>query len=654
MSKKMILMKMIVKNFKGFKDFTLEANGDSLMVFGDNGTGKTSIADAVNWLFFNKDTQNKTDFGIKTMNNGVVIPAISHEVEGVFLIDGNEVSLKKEYVEKYTKKRGGVTSEFTGHETNHFIDGVPKSKGEYEKYIASIVNEDVFRLLTNPAYFNEQLHWKDKRKTLLDICGDISDEDVITSDKSLTTLPSILKGRTLDDHKKVIAARRKAINEELEKIPGLINENNLMKPDLIGLDKELTAAEIEDLTEKRNAKNQEVSRIEQGGEIAEQQKLLSQSESRLLDIQTKFRSETSDIKFVKEQSLRALKMNLVTVQNAIKSKETAVKNLENDIVTYSKNREKLLADWHKENDKVFTSNGDCSCPTCGQSLPKGMIEEAANKALTQFNLKKSSELEFIEKQGKAQAENINNAHKSIDKLRTEIISHGSNKENLETSISVLQLELEAIKIPDIATNAEYANELKFKESVLAKINILQTETNSLIDGLDKEAKELTSQINEKSSTLLKFKQAEDIDKRINELAKKQETLSAEFEKLEQELFLTEQFTRTKVNLLEERINSKFKFTQFKMFDIQVNGGLDECCTALGPNGVPYGAGLNQAARTNVGLDIINTLSDYYGFEAPIFIDNRESVVRLIDTKAQLINLVVSEPDKALRVERVVL
>lgn len=212
-------MKMIVKNFKGFKDFTLEANGDSLMVFGDNGTGKTSIADAVNWLFFNKDTQNKTDFGIKTMNNGVVIPAISHEVEGVFLIDGNEVSLKKEYVEKYTKKRGGVTSEFTGHETNHFIDGVPKSKGEYEKYIASIVNEDVFRLLTNPAYFNEQLHWKDKRKTLLDICGDISDEDVITSDKSLTTLPSILKGRTLDDHKKVIAARRKAINEELEKIP---------------------------------------------------------------------------------------------------------------------------------------------------------------------------------------------------------------------------------------------------------------------------------------------------------------------------------------------------------------------------------------------------------------------------------------------------
>jgi DNA repair exonuclease SbcCD ATPase subunit len=651
MSKKMRLMKLIARNFKGFKYFTLDANGDSLMVFGDNGTGKTSVADAVSWLFFGKDTQNKTEFGIKTMNNGVVIPAISHEVEGIFLIDGNEVSLKKEYVEKYTEKRGGITSKFTGHKTNHFIDGVPKSKGEYEKYIASIVNEDVFRLLTNPTYFNEQLHWEDKRKTLLDICGDISDEDVITSDKALVSLPSILKGRTLDDHKKVIAARRKAINEELEKIPGLINENNLMKPDLIGLDKELIAAEIQDLTEKRNAKNQEANRIEQGGEIAEQQKLLRESESRLLDIQTKFRKETSDIKFAKEQSLGTLKSNLMSIESLIKSKDSTIKNNNNNIENYKKQRENLLASWYTENDKVFTPSSGCDCPTCGQSLPQNRIDEANKKALSQFNLAKSETLKSIDGKGKQLVVEINNLHGDNGGLNLEIITLASDKTTLEVKIAALQTEIDAIEIPDIATNIEYANEHKFKESILAKINVLRTETNSLIAELDKESKELSNQINEKSSTLLKFKQAEDIDKRINELAKKQETLSAEFEKLEQELFLTEQFTRTKVNMLEERINSKFKFTRFKMFDVQVNGGIDECCTALGPNGVPYGAGLNQAARTNVGLDIINTLSDYYGFEAPIFIDNRESVVRLIETRAQLINLVVSEPDKVLRVER---
>ena len=68
------------------------------------------------------------------------------------------------------------------------------------------------------------------------------------------------------------------------------------------------------------------------------------------------------------------------------------------------------------------------------------------------------------------------------------------------------------------------------------------------------------------------------------------------------------------------------------------------------NGVPYSGGLNNAARINTGLDIINTLSEHYGFVAPIFVDNREAVTQLIETKAQVISLVVSKPDKVLRVE----
>ncbi|MNP21080.1 hypothetical protein D3C76_1136850 [compost metagenome] len=66
--------------------------------------------------------------------------------------------------------------------------------------------------------------------------------------------------------------------------------------------------------------------------------------------------------------------------------------------------------------------------------------------------------------------------------------------------------------------------------------------------------------------------------------------------------------------------------------------------------MPFDGGLNSAARTNVGIDIINALSDHYGFSAPIFIDNAESVTQLVDTDAQVIRLVVSETDKQLRIE----
>lgn len=86
-----------------------------------------------------------------------------------------------------------------------------------------------------------------------------------------------------------------------------------------------------------------------------------------------------------------------------------------------------------------------------------------------------------------------------------------------------------------------------------------------------------------------------------------------------------------------------------MFDIQVNGGIAETCEPM-VNGVPFSTNLNSGARINAGLDIINALCDYYNIQAPIFIDNKESITKLIETKSQVISLIVSERDKKLRVE----
>ena len=120
------------------------------------------------------------------------------------------------------------------------------------------------------------------------------------------------------------------------------------------------------------------------------------------------------------------------------------------------------------------------------------------------------------------------------------------------------------------------------------------------------------------------------------------------ENLEQQLYLTEQFIRTKVQLLEDRINNKFELARFKLFDVQINGAVVECCETT-YRGVPYSS-LNRGARINVGLDIIRTLSKHYGFNAPIWIDNAEAVTHLIEIDSQVIRLLVSEQDEKLRVE----
>lgn len=207
----MRLISLSLNNFKGIRNFTLDAQGEDVSVYGDNATGKTTLSDAFMWLLFDKDSANRKDFEIKTLGpDGKPEHGLDHSVEAVLeLEDGSHLALKKVFKEKWTKKRGSATAEFTGHTTDHFIDGVPVKKGEYDARIANIASEDIFKLLTSPTYFNEHLHWQDRREILLQVCGDISDGDVLDSLATLQNkdqmlaLTNILNTRSLDDHRKI-------------------------------------------------------------------------------------------------------------------------------------------------------------------------------------------------------------------------------------------------------------------------------------------------------------------------------------------------------------------------------------------------------------------------------------------------------------------
>ncbi len=101
MKKEIKLLKLELRNFKGVRQFTLDTRGENVKVYGDNATGKTTLFDAFIWLLFDKDSQNKKDFQIKTLTKeNKPISGLNHEVSGLFLIDGAELSLKKVYSEK--------------------------------------------------------------------------------------------------------------------------------------------------------------------------------------------------------------------------------------------------------------------------------------------------------------------------------------------------------------------------------------------------------------------------------------------------------------------------------------------------------------------------------------------------------------------------
>lgn len=204
-------------------------------------------------------------------------------------------------------------------------------------------------------------------------------------------------------------------------------------------------------------------------------------------------------------------------------------------------------------------------------------------------------------------------------------------------------------VKDPTTDPEYAKKQAEATQVKQQIEVLRTSGEETAATTRFVIRQQRAEIEEMERDLAKFDSVRRAQMRVMELEKQERELAAEYERLQHELFLCEEFTKTKVSMLDAKINSKFKLARFRLFEDQINGGIKEVCDTL-YKGVPYDGGLNNAARINVGLDIINTLGEHYGFSAPIFVDNAEAVTRLIDTDAQVIRLVVSEVDKKLRIE----
>lgn len=651
MAKKIRLVTLTLRNFKGVRDFTLDTQGN-VDVFGDNAVGKTTLFDAFTWLLFDKDSQNKKDFQIKTLDSrGNVLHGLEHEVEASLLIDGKQTTLRKVYSEKWTKKRGSATAEFSGHTTDYYVDGVPVKMNEYKDRVDQIVSEDIFKLLTSPTFFNEQLKWQERRKILMDVCGDVSDEEVIARNRELAKLPSILNGRSIEDHRKVIAARRADINKELDKIPIRIDEVQRSMPDISTLNEKSLQQDIAALKERIDGKEAEAFRIRTGGEIVVKEKRLREIESELLEIKNQLQADTLEKVAIKRQGVSTIKGQYSELQRQISDKLWSIDRNNQRINSAQDEANRLREQWHEVNAETTEHHHDANCPTCGQSLPEEQIQAAHQKAQADFNRRKAERLELITAKGRVAASEAKRLQEENIALNEQVEALQQNLKLKEKELFIAEEELHTLQssIVDVETAPQYINKKQEASSIQQEINQLRVSTQDATAKVREEITNLKSKVEALEQDKAKFSQVLAAEQRIEELSARERELAAEFERLEQELFLTEEFIRTKVNLLEEKINNRFQFARFKLFKQQINGGLEEICETTF-NGVPYSSGLNNAARINVGLDIINTLSAHYGITAPIFVDNAEAVTKLIETHGQQIRLVVSEKDKQLRVE----
>lgn len=652
-------------NFKGIRLLDLKELSQETSIYGHNGTGKTTIFDAFTFLMFGKDSSDRKDFEIKTLDkNNVVIPQIDHEVEAQIEVNGEPITLRRILREKWVTKRGSIESEFSGNETQYEWNGVPMNMSEFNSKINTIVDEKVFKMITNPAAFNS-LKWQDQRDVLIGIAN-VTDQDVIAGHADFQELfKNITQGNTLDEHKKQIKASMTKSKNEIKTIPTRIDEVQRSKPDASNFpvlrkqleEKENTLKNINDQISDQLKAQQTL--IDQKSSIRTQ---IQELDFKISDIthgyktqaRDEFRKQNtgdSDIKrqIVEKQSQITSSDNaLVTLNFKLKSKNEELKTLSFDIVN-------LRKQWEEVNAKPMTFDLDTCCPTCKQDLPADSVSSKREELEKNMLDQKKKDLDTINAKGKLLKETTEATTKEKTDLETRIENGKSHIENLKKELEALQGQV-SNENTVVESEEDIYNTLISKDT---NIQPLKEEIKRLtekmegiqgvnVDHLKESRDTVTSEISAIKSSLHQEETIKKADERIEALSKEEKTLAQAIADIERQLFTIEAFEKEKSTRIEDSVNQRFQFVNFKLFETQINGGEVPTCKAL-INGVPF-SDANTASKINAGLDIINTLCLHYKAIAPIFIDNRESVVKLIHTDSQIINLIVSEADTKLRVE----
>ena len=625
---------MKLLNFCGIQSLEITPGGDDLSVYGDNATGKTTIANAFAWLFTGKNAAGTADFDPAPLDS---TNAKIHNLEtSVAVKFTNGTEYRRVLTEVWTKKRGEVTAQLTGTKTSYYKGDVPLKEKEFNAEIDALFGGgEQFRMLTAVGYFPAVMDWKARRKLLLDMCGDVRDEDVIASTPEISELPGMLGGHTVDDYLKVAKSRKTTLKKELDTIPARITENEnaasraLTAEEITAVEAEISTLEQQEkdiaakisayntptaADERRNALRQELER-RRTEYLSDYNKRVGAYNTRLSEL-----SEKRDEVYSERSPLLVKKSSLPR-----------------QIEEMKKLREKLHAQCDEIRAREYT--GGDTCPCCGQKLPPEQIE----KAVAEFNQRKSEELSEITAKAKV------TCHKDmIAALETELETVTARTAGLDEKYNAVEEELEALRNSKPVSAFEQTSEYTELTAQIAAVKD-NSETQIPADLLDSQ-KDIADRLSAAKEKLYKARAAQDIRKRIAELEAQQKSLAEEYATCEKGEYLCELFIRTKVSLLDERINSRFDTLKFKLFHEQQNGGLQEICKVL----IPCESGLveyekaNNAARINAGIEIVNVLGDYFGTQLPVFCDNAESVTALKPSGGQAIRLIVSEADKILR------
>ena len=635
---KIKLLSLDVENFKGIRKRRVDF-GDSTKISGANATGKTSVFDAFTWLLFNKDSLGSEKFNVRPLDrDGNKVHNVEIKVVAVLDVDGREVELSKTQKEKWVKKRGTSTPELQGNENLFEVDGYPKSEKEYRSYIADLLSEDLFKILTNPQYF-PALPWKDQRAILMRFASDMPDSELAAELGGFEDLIIELeKAPSTDDIQKKYSKALSEWKKKQAEIPVRIDELEKSKVDMDVAELELAKRALEKQLSTVQSQKSEIDKLVESAR--EKSKDIMELKFKLSELQLDANAEIDRQRRKMTNDLSMLSSEAVNLNNEMSSKMRALQIAERD-------RKLLYEQIQKEGERFKETQGlifddsTAVCAYCGQEYPS----EKKERIKADFEAQKQAKLQEISDRGCELTTEYKALSEQIKKCKLDIY-------NLESSLKVKTSSIESLKkvlveMPDGVDISDREDVLALKKQIADAEQAMVDEQLKTQEGEDFvfEIQLLQKEIWAVDANIAKAKNNVAIEERIAELQAEQRAVAQKVADQEKMIYLLEQFIRAKMESISSGINTKFDGISWKLFDMQLNGGMKECCECT-VNGVPYGS-LNNGHRIIAGLAIIKALQNLYGAYLPIWVDNAESIndFNIPQMENQMILLAVSDNEE---------
>ncbi len=588
---------MEIRNFKGIRRLHLRPEQNNFY-FGDNGSGKSSIVDAYFWCLFGYDARGNHERSFKVEPNLEVLPKarrrdLEVKVKIKFASEDNiEFEIERVMQENWERQEGSKAFQRAAPDYTYKINKQPVKKGVFDRTIEEKIGPlETVQLLSNPLHFAEHLHWKDRRRLLMQVI----DTPTISELAADVGEPE-LSGK-VDELESFIENSQKTMRKLDKEIDDIVN-----KLEVVAIEEKF--GDISKLEEKKEELKEELKELQRqsGSSTAELEKKRAEIKK---DWIRKINEQVAE----KNQELNELRNKISNLKRDKREFETTLNRLED--------KKEELVKQYKEVESKKVDN----CGFCGQPLPDDMKEKARSK--------RSEHLKEIQQEGNKVINQLKTAKKELAKVSKQLETEKEKEEELQDKIAELQNKEEGYK------------ELEEYQKISKEIEELEEGQ----ENFEEEITELEEELEEVREKIAEHKVA---TKNLSKKKELEEELESKQEHYEQLAYMVDKATQAaerKYRLLEERANNLLDKSTVKLFEEKQNGNKKETCKIYGSCGSEFEKNLNNSDRIRIGVEIINILAEEFGLRVPIWVDNAEAITEVVETDSQLFYLAVVNEDK---------